>query len=86
MVFDRSFAASYDHVKVSNADLVQLLEDGLDDWFQLEGVVAVVHYDREHFFRYLFREGQHSRANSTSRNDRFVLAEPVDVIVFSPRL
>src|ERR1700704_3221376 len=86
VIFDGSLASSDDDVERPDSDGVQLLEDGLNHGFELEGVVSVPSDDRKHFFGNLLGKREKPRADPSGRDKGSELAEPRGRVDFSGRL
>src|SRR5207249_10781475 len=74
-VINRSLSPSNYDIEASDTSVVELLENGLNQRFELEGVVIIAGDYGKHFFGYLFREGEQSSSYSARGNHRLVLTE-----------
>src|SRR5439155_13832650 len=75
VVFNRSLSPSNYDIEASDTCVVELLENGLNEGFELEGVVIIAGDYGKHLFGYLFREGEQSSSYSARGNHRLVLTE-----------
>src|SRR6267378_7909011 len=64
VIFNRSLASSDDDVESPDPGPVQLFEDGLNDGFELEGLVTVSGNDGKHLLRDFFGEREQTRPDA----------------------